>query len=44
MTNLIAYSDGRNNLIEIADIIGQPVWKLYKPLDILVNNDIISIG
>ena len=28
MMNLIAYSDGHNSLLEIAEIIGEPVWEL----------------
>ena len=28
MMDLIAYSDGTNSLIEIADIIGIPIWEL----------------
>ena len=28
MMNLIAYSDGKHSLLEIAEIIGLPIWEL----------------
>ena len=33
MMDLISYSDGKRTLLEIAELIGQPVWKLH---DILI--------
>ena len=34
MSNLISYSDGKHDLIDIADICDIPVWELYP----IVNN------
>jgi aminopeptidase-like protein len=34
MMDLISYSDGKRTLLQIAELIGQPVWKLH---DILTN-------
>jgi aminopeptidase-like protein len=29
MMDLISYSDGKRTLLEIAELIGQPIWKLH---------------
>lgn len=41
--NLIAYSDGKTSLIEIADKLLLPVWELYDCLDILLKKKLIKI-
>jgi len=43
MMDLISLSDGKNNLITIAEIINVPIWNLYAILDKLVSNNIISL-
>jgi aminopeptidase-like protein len=43
MMNLLAYSDGKIRLIEIADRIGQPMWEVVPHLDRLVNAGLIEI-
>ncbi|MFB5085874.1 DUF4910 domain-containing protein [Psychrobacillus sp. PGGUH221] len=41
MMNFIAYSDGNHDLIEISNIIGVPVAKLYPIIQLLVDNDLL---
>ncbi len=43
MKNLIAYSDGKNDLIEIAEIINVPMWKLYPVIAILKENSLLKV-
>ena len=43
MLNLIAYSDGKNDLIEIAEIINVPMWKLYPVIAILKENSLLKV-
>jgi aminopeptidase-like protein len=43
MMNLIAYSDGKNDLIEIAEIINVPMWKLYPIIAILKENSLLKV-
>ena len=42
--DLIAYSDGKKNLIEISRIIKQPLNKIFSELKLLKKNKIISIA
>ena len=41
--DLIAYSDGKRNLIQISKIIKKPLKDIIKELKILIKNKIISI-
>ena len=41
MMNLIAYSDGRNDLIDISQRIGVPVKQLYPILERLIRSDLL---
>lgn len=43
LSNLLAYSDGACDLIEVADRIGEPVWDLSDPLSRLVEEGLIAI-
>jgi aminopeptidase-like protein len=42
MMNLIAYADGSNSLLDIADLIGTPLWKLKPLLDNLMHEELIK--
>jgi aminopeptidase-like protein len=42
MTDLIAYADGRNDLIEISDRIGAPLSDLYPIIDTLVQKGLLE--
>jgi aminopeptidase-like protein len=44
MMNLIAYADGRNSLIEIAEKIGVPVWELYDHLRRLKDEGLMTLS
>lgn len=41
MRNVIAYSNGERTLLEIAEKINQPIWRLYEIIDILLANDLL---
>ncbi len=41
MMNFIAYCDGNNDLIQIADIIKVPAWELFDIIDQLIDNGLI---
>ena len=43
MKDLIAYSDGRNDLLWVADKIGCSIWKLSPIVETLVQNDILIL-
>lgn len=43
MMNFIAYADGKNNLIDISDKIGVPVWELYAIADKLKSADLLDV-
>jgi len=42
MMNLIAYADGANSLLDIANLVGAPLWKLKPLLDKLVNEKLVK--
>jgi aminopeptidase-like protein len=42
MMNLISYCDGNHSLLEIAEIIGEPIWKLMEILKPLIVNGLIN--
>jgi len=42
--NLMAYSDGKKSLLQIADLIGYPVWELRKFADQLVKLDLLKLN
>jgi len=43
MMNLLAYADGSNTLLEIAEIINEPVWELRKLADMLAEVQLLGI-
>jgi aminopeptidase-like protein len=44
MMDLITYSDGEHDLIDIANIINTPIWELYPIVDILVTHKVLKIA
>lgn len=42
LPNIIAYSDGSNDLIDISNIINRPVWELYPVIEKLENEGLIK--
>ena len=42
MMNLLAYCDGENDLIDIADKIGRPIWELLPFIKKLLNEKLIN--
>ena len=44
LMNLITYCDGKKDLIEIAEIIGVAVWKLYPLIALLSQNQLVEYG
>jgi len=42
--DLITYSDGEHDLIDIANIINTPIWELYPIVDILVTHKVLKIA
>lgn len=44
MTNFIAYADGKNDLIDISNIINQPLDKLIEIVNKLIENELISVN
>ena len=43
MKDLIAYSDGKNDLLWVADKVGCPIWRLSPLIKILVQSDILEL-
>lgn len=44
MMNMISYCDGKKSLLEIAEIIGEPVFKLREILKPLISNGLIEVS
>ena len=42
MMNFLAYADGNNDLIDIANRINVPVWELFEIAQKLTENDLIE--
>ncbi len=42
LSNLLAYSDGQSTLLEIADLIGVPIWTLVPPLQTLISEGLLQ--
>ena len=42
MMNLIAYSDGNLNLLEIAEVIGRPMWELFPVFQMLKSHGLLK--
>ena len=43
MMNMITYCDGVHNLLEIANLIDEPIWDLTSILKPLIENGLITI-
>ena len=41
MMDLIAYCDGTNDLLKIAELIRYPMWELYDLVNSLLSNGIL---
>ena len=44
MMNLLTWSDGQKNLLEIAELCDVAIWKLYPILEILLHHNIIELN
>ena len=42
--DIISYSDGFNDLIEIAQLINKPVWEIYDIIDQLIHKEVLQVG
>jgi aminopeptidase-like protein len=42
MMDFISYCDGKNSLLDIADLIGVPAWNLYEIISKLESHNLIS--
>jgi aminopeptidase-like protein len=43
MMNLISYCDGNHSLLDIADLIDQPIWELMPLLELLVEYGLVEL-
>jgi aminopeptidase-like protein len=44
LQNTMAYCDGQTDLLQIADILGEPLWELAEAVDILKNEKLLKTG
>ena len=44
MMNLISFCDGSSSLLDIAEILGAPVWDLYDLIDTLVSHNLLEVS
>ena len=40
---LLTWADGKHSLLDIAEIINEPIWELYHAVDILKKQKLISL-
>ena len=43
LSNIMAYSDGKITLLEMAEIFNIPIWELYQPIDTLIDHNLIQL-
>ena len=43
MMDLISLCDGKNSLLQIAEILKVPIWNLYELVDMLKGQNLINI-
>jgi aminopeptidase-like protein len=43
MMNLLAYCDGSNDILQVADLIKKPAWDLYDIANKLKDNDLLTV-
>ena len=43
MTDFIAYADGTNDLVDISNIIGRPVWDFIAIIDKLMESGLLEV-
>jgi len=44
MMNLLAYCDGNNDLIQVADLIKKPAWVLYVTVNKLKEHCLLTVA
>ena len=42
LRHILSYADGNNDLIDIANLLDLPIWKLYPYIEILKKNKLIK--
>ena len=42
LTNFLAYCDGSETLLDIAERLGRPIWSFYESIESLKQNDLIE--
>ena len=42
LSNLLAYCDGERDLVDIAEMLDLPIWKITKQVDLLLQNGLIK--
>ena len=44
IVKVLAFSDGSRDLLEIADLIGEPIWEVFKITSILDKKKLIAFS
>lgn len=42
LVDILAYSDGKNDLIDVANILGRPAWELFQAFKTLEDHELLS--
>jgi len=40
--SIISLCDGKNSLLDIAEILSSPIWELYEIIEILVSHQLLK--